>query len=140
MPEKMSVAFRHYLKTHKDLEVSPPTRIIPISSGVADITKEANETYLRVKNVQPFSKLTLFEGHGVGITAVEEKPVPLETAKILETAKADENGNYKFKLPAALSEKQDTEEKVCIVAIPPGNASKKVPVVSYPLALTESTK
>jgi hypothetical protein len=131
----MSVSFRHYLSQHKDLKPEPPSRIIPISRDVAEVKWESGAPYVEVKNVPRNAHLTLVEGVGRGVSSIDDKPVPLNSPKVIEDGvKASEEGTYKFKLPAAVADTKDPEKQVCVIAMPAGMVSaKNHAVFSYPV-------
>jgi len=137
--DRMSVAFKRYLAKHKDLTPQPPSRIVPISSGIAQLKSEGSSKYVEVKDVAPNAHLTLVEGQGRDVASIDDKPVPFSSPKVIESdVQATADGTYKFKLPPEVSDTKDPNKEVCVIVVPPRTAKSKRPLVSYPLPILQS--
>jgi hypothetical protein len=134
VPERISVAFRHYLDKHHVISPQAPDRIVPLTKNLAQIQRKRDGLYLSIKDAPPNSKLTIVEGTHRSVASIKGFPVPLANPKIFETGiKATADGTQLIKLKG-IAEKS----WVCVYA-QPTVTSKKV-LISYPLELENSTK
>lgn len=129
VPERISVAFRHYLDKHHVISPQNPDRIVPLTKDLAQIQKKREGLYLSIKDAPPNSKLTVVEGTHRGVSSVKGVPVPLSNPKVVQTGiKATADGSQLVKLNNVAA-----KSWVCVYAQPTAT-SKKV-MISYPLAL-----
>ncbi|MBI2810652.1 MAG: bifunctional metallophosphatase/5'-nucleotidase [Candidatus Melainabacteria bacterium] len=134
VPERISVAFRHYLDKHHTISPQAPDRIVPLTKDLAQIEKKRDGLYLSVKNAPPNSKLTIVEGTHSSVASIRGVPVPLSNPKILATGiKATPEGAQLIKLKGV-----SNKSWICVYA-QPTTASKKI-LVSYPMELENSAK
>jgi 5'-nucleotidase / UDP-sugar diphosphatase len=136
IPERISVAFRHYLDKHHDVTPQASNRIVPLTAGLAELEKKKDGYYLSIKGAPADAKLTVVEGSGSGVESIKNIPVPLSHPKILQTGiKATADGTQTIKLG---SDKGSLDGWVCVYA-QPTPTSKKV-LTSYPLELKSLSK
>ncbi|RTL38785.1 MAG: bifunctional metallophosphatase/5'-nucleotidase [Candidatus Melainabacteria bacterium] len=127
VPERISVAFRHYLDKHHEITPNLPDRIVPLTKDLAQVEKKQNGIYLVVKNAPPNSKLTVVEGTNRGVSTINGVVVPLSNPKILSAGlKTGTTGTQSIKLTG-----KSEKGWVCVFAKPVGAAKKAL--ISYPL-------
>lgn len=133
VPERISVAFRHYLDKHHVISPQAPDRIVPLTKDLAQIQKKRDGLYLVIKGAPPKAKLTVVEGKYRSVSSIKGIPVPLSEPKILVSGiNVTPAGDQTIKL------KNTAQKWVCVVA-QPSMTSKKV-LISYPLDLEKIEK
>jgi 2',3'-cyclic-nucleotide 2'-phosphodiesterase (5'-nucleotidase family) len=133
--ERLSDDFKKYLIEKRKIQPEPPSRIVPLTSGILELVSENGKVCLRVAGTAPHSQLTLIEGTGRGITPESEYcPVPLTNPSMIDTEKSDRSGNYTWILPLKTSAKQNGKF-ACVVVNPPPRATQKRTVITYPVEL-----
>lgn len=134
IPERISVAFRHYLANHHTISPQAPDRIVPLTKDLAEIEKRGDGLTIVVKGVPVNSRLTVIEGPHKGVQCVNGVPVPLAAPKIVTSGlRVRADGTQLIKLGKTINDKS----VFCVVARtnPPG---KKV-LISYPLEVGKTS-